>query len=352
MDHFEELCKTCEDSTDTPKTKANNCSAKRHDLTLVYRYTLDELKAIHRRMVEKTRAYAQWCRKVETILSRESVMFEIMDVEEEIVDRYSDDDQNDEADDIQIVGESKPTVRTLGRLVEQARVNKYPRRLGWSVPGSGEVDVVSLLEKELARALDCSNKCQRFLAMYKKYVEKKAEKNEAGGQDAAHSRRRWILNTPRPKLGELKSLADDIQRLVCDIDDQHIFRPLVNEAQEKEKRIERIISEWNTDENVLDETRALLEYLDRIAIEFPYELVDNLRHLYRQAEWCKRLNESDKLTIPAIKQLIDDFDQDAMRGVRCSLQVKKQFEELVGLLSTATQYNDQVSTVLNRLVRF
>jgi predicted unusual protein kinase regulating ubiquinone biosynthesis (AarF/ABC1/UbiB family) len=130
--------------------------------------------------------------------------------------------------------------------------------------------------------------------------------------------------------------------------------PLIDEAVQTERKIELLIKEWNLDK--ADEIKSILDYLDRIVIEFPLLLVENLKLIYKQSNWLERVNQSlldtSKFSIQVIKDLIEDLVNDDLlssfgKNVKCNETVQKTFNDLQELLSIATLWDDKAKSLIN-----
>lgn len=130
--------------------------------------------------------------------------------------------------------------------------------------------------------------------------------------------------------------------------------PLIDEAVQTERKIELLIKEWNLDK--AGEIKSILDYLDRIVIEFPLLLVENLKLIYKQSNWLERVNQSildtSKFSIQVIKDLIEDLVNDDLlnsfgKNIKCNETVQKTFNDLQELLSIATLWDDKAKSLIN-----
>lgn len=293
-------------------------------------------------MTHRSLEYTKWCRNVESILNRNGHSLKI-DLGSEGDD---EDDEDDEANlsDCQVISASKPNIRVLKKLVHDARTRKYPRAK--AMAGS-DVDILTLLERELAKAEECSIKCQKFLSMAGNFVEKK----ETLADESGCMKKKRSMITSRPRLDDLKRLAAEMEKCVCQIGNQIEFKRLLDEALSKEKRIVEIVQAWNTDTSLLGELRDILGYLERCGVEFSYCLVEDLKSVYKQADWSRRLDECDRLTIEEITKFINEFETEGWRGdINCSAEVNNKFKQILDLLSMATQYNKKITTSIDSYV--
>lgn len=155
-----------------------------------------------------------------------------------------------------------------------------------------------------------------------------------------------------PTLCDIKKLWEEINDLVCEIDEQAIFEALVNEAVEMENKIHQVVEAWRTDADSIDETKRLIDYIVRVPIEFPYKLTESLRTIYKQAQWLRKLHEYESLTIADIQHLIDEFKRSTVSTSTSSIEVtsnrvvKKEFDDLLNLFSSATEYNEKANELV------
>lgn len=155
-----------------------------------------------------------------------------------------------------------------------------------------------------------------------------------------------------PKLSDIKTLSSEINDLVCEISEQAIFEALVNEAVEMESKIDQVVKAWRTDADSIDETKRLIDYIDRVPIEFPYKLTESLRTIYQQSQWLRKLHEYESLTIADIQHLIDEFKRSTVSVSTSSIEVtsnrvvKKEFDDLLNLYSSATEYNERANELV------
>jgi hypothetical protein len=174
LEHYESLCKhdpsTPSSCASPTKASSNSSNSKYHQLTILYRYTLQELEAIYKTLKEQAEAYKNWCKKVELIVNLK------YDSTNHQIKREFEFDKDTDTDIEEITEKctQKPHLSLLVKLVEQARVNRYPRNKGFTLSVKSEkpeeIDIFEKLQYELKKAIECSKMCARFLDMYRKNI--------------------------------------------------------------------------------------------------------------------------------------------------------------------------------------
>jgi len=121
---------------------------------------------------------------------------------------------------------------------------------------------------------------------------------------------------------------------------------IFNEALEYEKKIDRLIADWNIESP--NQLKRLINYLSRIDIQFPALKVEQLKIMHRQAVWLNAVNLSiqnpNELTIRLLTDLIDRVidenllvtfnDSHASKDI-----VEKTFVDLQELLSISQTWD-------------
>lgn len=132
------------------------------------------------------------------------------------------------------------------------------------------------------------------------------------------------------------------------IDEQSVFDPLMNEAIEMENKMRQVILAWRTDESAIDEMKQLVDYIDRIPIDFPCDPVEDVRCIYKQALWRRKLHDYERFSLPDIKKLIDEFNSySSSAAVKSNRDLKKEFDELLNLYSSATEYDRKAKELID-----
>ncbi len=309
LNHMEHLCSnngnTAAQNNKSPSKAAN----KKHQFTVLYRYTMEELGELYLTLKKRTDEYVAWCHKVRKALN----------IKNGLEIEYNSDDV------VEIQSEKtncskRPHLTQLQKLLEQAKENKYPRfdiELDSYTTSILEDSFFSRLEREVSLAIECSKLCKKFLDLYKSSVKVKSEKVEAKleSEDLVLPKRLQMRQNcssrHRPTLDELKQLAKNLNRLTCDIDERDLFLSLVNEAFACETKIESLTANWNIETSNVAEIKSIIDYLDRIDIEFPFMIVDQLRLFHKQASWLHRVNEAVQnpatFSLKIMRGLIDEF---------------------------------------------
>lgn len=149
-------------------------------------------------------------------------------------------------------------------------------------------------------------------------------------------------------MEKLKNLSADLAKLKCKIDESDLFLKIVEEAISYEIKIKDMIKQWNTDSP--EEIKSVLDYLDRIEIEFPLLMVEQLRLMYKQSVWLEKVNSSvqepSKFSIRIIKDFIDEFTNDNLlssfsHDQKCNETIQKSFVDLQELLSIAQTWDEK-----------
>lgn len=355
LSHFDHLCES---------TTGSSSQNKYHKLTLLYRYSMKELFDILSKLSERTFEYSKWLFKVERILNLNKIKNENANNDSDIeeIDMYDEED-DDDANDMN-ESNKKPSINKLFKLLEEARLKKYPRydNLNKSKMFSNNKMLQSHnkinehlyneLEKEYNKAVKCAKACKDFINLYKNhnFENNNMETDENNGQDdVIFVKKARKLFKPKPSLDELKQLVNDMDNLICNIEEKDLFLSLFNEALDYELKIENLINEWNlTSPNQI---KRILNYLDSIDIEFPFLLVEQLKLMYRQSVWLDKVNTAiqnpKELTITMLRDFIDKSIDDNLlmnlseRDVSRKV-IQKTIVDLQELLSIAQTWDQKV----------
>ncbi|CAF0835944.1 unnamed protein product [Brachionus calyciflorus] len=325
LNHYEHLC---DYSTKSGKITQNQT----HRLTILYRYEMQELVSMYTRLKQKTDEYFKWCNQVKSLLGLKKLM-------------KSDSDSDILEDDDDIITSKKPHIRTFMKLYQEARDKQFPVQI--FMFNKTKINLFKQLEDELNMAINVAKTCKKYLSIFKN--SKSNELGEGGSDDEII----FVKKTKkeRPYLDNLKNLLSNLDKLKCDLDEGDLFRTLVLESVRNETKIKDLIREWNL-ENI-SEIKSTVDYLDRIEIEFPLSLVEQLRLMYKQAIWLDKVNKMtpETVTINLLQDYIDEFVNESLM---CSMgveekkydRVQKNFVDLQELLNVAQSCNDRAKKIL------
>lgn len=263
------------------------------------------------RLNNYTSDYDLWCRTVESILN-------LRDCDTKQV--YQTNNANTSVDviDLEVEGENdcfkrnkKPKLQKLLELLEQAKVNNYPRvEVESKISANAEcVNLLAELEAQYKLAQQCAEYCNQFINLYKrnfktlnhnkidleqitdfKSVGVKAEADsmeetnemdlgveENSDEDIVFIKKTRQTNNSKRKISieRLRSLVSNLGQLVCELDEQALLISIYNEALEYERKIDRLIGEWNVESP--NQLKRVLNYIARIDIEFPNVKVEQLK---------------------------------------------------------------------------
>lgn len=303
----------------SPSKRANQQPPAEHKFTLIYRYTTDEMSQILSRLNNYTSDYDLWCRTVESILNRR-------DCDTDTKQASQNNDNNDANDanksvdviDLEVEGENdcfkrnkKPKLKRLLELLEQAKVNGYPRvKVESKISANAEgINLLAELEAQYKLAQQSADYCNQFINLYKrnfktlnhnkidleqitdfKSVGVKAEADnveeanemdlgveENSDEDIVFIKKTRQTKDSRRKISieRLRSLVGNLGQLVCELDEQALLISIYNEALEYEGKIDRLIGEWNVESP--NQLKRVLNYIARIDIEFPNVKVEQLK---------------------------------------------------------------------------
>lgn len=136
-----------------------------HNLTFIYRYTTDEMTQILKRLDNYTNTYFLWCRSVEAILNLRHTILPT-DISNEVIDL----EKEDTSSCIKLT--KKPRLKRMFELLEQARINNYPRiKNEINIEGTENVNLYAELDIEYKRAQQCAEYCNHFITLYKRNLK-------------------------------------------------------------------------------------------------------------------------------------------------------------------------------------
>lgn len=122
------------------------------------------MSAIFNRLNNYSSDYKQWCRSVEAILNLRntpSLPEKAGDQSLEVIDL-----ENEDSTCVKL--NKKPHINRLYELLEQARLNNYPRVKTESTLSSERVNLIAELDIEFKNAQQCADYCMHFIKLYKK----------------------------------------------------------------------------------------------------------------------------------------------------------------------------------------
>lgn len=152
-------------------------------------------------------------------------------------------------------------------------------------------------------------------------------------------------------------LVNNLEKLVCEIDEHYLLVSIYNEALEYEKKIDRLIAEWNIESP--NQLKRLLNYLNRIDIEFSAIKVEQLKVMHKQAVWLSSVNLAvqtpSELTIDTISDLIDKAIEENLLvtfndNLNSKQIVEKTFVDLQELLSISQTWDNKAKEQINASV--
>jgi hypothetical protein len=341
LNHMEHLCNSNTSSSSSSSSSSNSFANKspskavnkkqQHQFTVLYRYTMEELGELYLSLKKRTDEYVAWCGKVRKALHIKNGLEIESNSDNDVVEIECGENSSS-------VNKKRIHLSQLQKLLDQAKTHKYPRydiAIDSCAASNLEDSLVSRLEKECLLALECSKLCKKFLDLYKSNIKVKSEilvKSESGEcedvntalakrlqsrqqqqQQQQQQQKCASRQQHKPTLDELKQLAKSLNRLACDIDERELFLSLVNGAFACETKINTLMTSWSIETSNVTEIASLIEYLDRIDIEFPFMVVEQLKLMRKQASWLHRVNEAVQnqhaatFTLKIMRGLIDEF---------------------------------------------
>ena len=147
---------------------------------------------------------------------------------------------------------------------------------------------------------------------------------------------------------------NNLDKLVCEIDEHYLLVSIYNEALEYEKKIDRLIAEWIIESP--NQLKRLLNYINRIDIEFPELKVEQLKVMHKQAVWLSSVNLAvqtpKELTIYKISDLIDKAMEENLlvtfnNNLNSKQIVEKTFVDLQELLSISQTWDNKAKEQMN-----
>jgi hypothetical protein len=266
----------------------------------------------------------------------------------------------------------KPHINQLFKLLEEAKLKKYPYH-NFSIQSKAEnirknEYILNDLESEFNKAIRCSKLCEKFIKIYKNNSSQNLSLNETGKEKIKSTKNEdfesdddiiFIKKSEKSKLvqkasfEQLKMLAEDIENLVCDIDEKYLFLSLFNEAIEYKSKIEKLIKEW--DINSPNQLKRIINYLNTIDVDFPILMVDQLNLMYKQAIWLEKVNNSihnpSNFSIELIKEFIDQIVEDSLLitlsgNPKSTMTVQKTLVDLQELLSIAQTWDGKAKSFI------
>ena len=267
----------------------------------------------------------------------------------------------------------KPHINQLFKLVEEAKLKKYPYH-NFCIQSKTENTnkkneyILNELELEFNKAIRCSKLCEKFIKIYKNNSSQNLSLNEMGKEKIKNTKNEdfesdddiiFIKKSEKSKLvqkasfEQLKMLADDIENLVCEIDEKYLFLSLFNEAIEYKSKIEKLINEW--DINSPNQLKRIINYLNTIDIDFPILMVEQLNLMYKQAVWLEKVNNSihnpSNFSIELIKEFIDQIVEDGLlitlsSNPKSKMTVQKTLVDLQELLSIAQTWDGKAKSFI------
>ena len=327
----------CTSHLDQLSSEVCRNSKASHDYTLLYRYTIEEIKQMLQRLRRWNGDLGRWRANVETIFSQKQ--------------NFSDSiDLDDESDKIEC---KKPHVSQLLELLEEAKMSNYLEKKGQDNKTKVLYDK---LDAELKTAMRCAEQCTLLIDLYKKNVKSEDTRTEEDSETAGNSEEceiifikqspKFGLARKRIKIEQLKALMKKIDGLACVIEEQHSLKTIFNEALEQEIRIERLLLEWNLESP--NQIKRMINYLDRVDIDFGTILVEQLRAMHRQSVWLNSVYSAvqnpAELSIGIIKAQIDRVIEEQLLvtftdNPRSKIEVEKTFADLQELLSIAQTWD-------------
>ena len=326
-----------------------------HNLTFIYRYTMEEMHEILNNLNNYTDSYQHWCRTVEAILELRNSKLD------NSVTSLIDLESEEETARVRL--SKKPSLHKLLELLERAKLNKFPcyteaiTNSAHNICNSNNLFVQ--LEQEFKNAGKCAEMCYRFIDVYRNSqkrmsIEDKkprpfdmSEEDEQADNDVIFVKRSIKPGErlkKRISLEQLKILVENIDKLVCEIEEHRLLDAIFSEALEQEKKLDKLIAEWNLESP--NQLKSLLNYLAKIDVEFPPNKVEQLRLMHKQAVWLSLVNMSiqnpAELTISLISELIDRLMDDNLlqpANNHGKQIIEKTFVDLQELLSIAQTWD-------------
>ena len=314
LDHYQHLCPI---STGHEKI----VQSQAHKLTILFRYEMHELCLMYNKLKQKTDEYLVWCAKVKGLLGIND------DPDLQIIDSDS-------------TCSSKPHFKNFLKLYQEAKDKQYPAKI--FMFKKIKINLLKELENELNRAVTVGKLCKKYLSIFKS-----GERAESEDDDIIFVKETSIKSN-RPYFTDLKNLLQDLNSLKCDLDEAVLFRTLVNESIRYETRIHQMINEYNLDN--VHELSKTLDYLQRIQIEFPPNLVEQIRTMHKQAVWLDKVKKIEPSTsVAQLQSLIDEFVSESLiskfSDKKCDI-VQKNFVDLQELYCVAQACDEKASVML------
>jgi histone demethylase JARID1 len=323
LDHFEHLCTPSDTIKQVKSPRKGAAKTPVHQYTILYRYSLEELKDLYNRLKDRTCSYTEWCQKVRRLLN---------------LTYFKDDD-------IEILSDSKikPHLNEFLDLLNEAKNNKYPKYNVFIQDSLKlEYSLLIKLESECEKAENCSKMIQQFFKSYK-------SNNNNNNSNSAFT------------FDKIKLLVNEVKQLNCELNDSKTFLLIYSQLETFEQEIKQILSQFTYEMyeqyyKILKKKCTELEAFN--FIEFKSDLSTELKLVFKQCEWLLKVNQivhnnTEMLTLKLIQSLIDEFQEHNLLNMK-NLNKKKSgfklveetFAHLVELQSLAQTWDEKAARCL------
>ena len=86
------------------------------------------------------------------------------------------------------------------------------------------------------------------------------------------------INNKSVLINDLKDLIESFDYLECEIDEKQLILSIYTEIDEHDKKIDKLIEDWNTNQSTMNQ-RRYLNYLDNLNIQFDHFKIKELKIL-------------------------------------------------------------------------
>jgi histone demethylase JARID1 len=328
-EHMKEICKSSH-KCKSISIKSHLYSAKHHQYTLYYKYTLEEISNLSAKLKRRLDDYNKWCFLVESIvLTTDGNANTIKKIDYDSDDSVIFVPQKVASQTTTTI--KKPLIHKLSELLDEAIANKYPRSNSTNkTQNLTNHSLFNMLEQELDQAVRCQAMCAEIISAYKN------------------------KSTSTLTLTRLKDFFSLMSSLSCDLEysQREMILYIYNESCEQKRIVADLTTAWRLDER--DKLKKAIGYASFVRFDSDEcDILATLRLMERQSVWLdevSRLSEDPStLTIDVLSGLCDrligerllESDNPMSKGV-----VQMRYEELDELLNIARAWDNRARRAL------
>uniref|UniRef100_A0A1A8LDR3 [histone H3]-trimethyl-L-lysine(4) demethylase n=1 Tax=Nothobranchius pienaari TaxID=704102 RepID=A0A1A8LDR3_9TELE len=260
------------------------CSCPHSNLTLHFKFTLDQLYPLMESVRLRAESYKDWIRSVQDILENKGAM--------------------------------KKGLEELHSLVEQAETKAFPR-----------IDLLDQLRTLTSEADKVAVMAQQLLN------GKRQTRYRSGGGKTQ--------NQNELSVDELRSFVQQLDNLPCSIRQAHLLKDLLTRVDDFQQRSDRLLSDESPSPQELQD---LLDVSLGLDVELPQ--LPSLRERLEQARWLEAVQQAssrpDTLCLDTMRRLIDQGV-----GLAPHSSVERAMARLQELLTVSEQWEERVLSLMD-----